>query len=617
MAEGVAARQGRARWRSAAAPRPDPARGALFGRLQLAADARERRARRGHAAAGSAAPESRDVAGVRHARRAFDLPVVPGLGYHAFSLVEAGLGALVASMQLIVVPGTLLSAPKPRRRRQDLGTGATALRAALRAQLGHRGFRRSADAHGVRRPRGSRHRRGEPAARALPRSAGRSEPLPPVEPDPAERALPRGRGDRRFRRMPAPASACARRSFRRGSRRCATPSWSTMPASPPPSSRCWSCSTAFPRAAPRPRHARARRTFGNSRPPAASRCACTRCSRRCKNIFPARTRAVWGWPAWPEAYREPRVRGRDAIRSRSSRARRVLPVPAVAGRTAARRGRGTLARAGLPVGLYQDLAVGVNPRRRRDVDPIRLHALDARIGAPPDEYQSEGPGMGTAAVDSAARSPSAALCALHRGPAQRHAARRCAAHRSRDGIDEAVLDPGGCGPGGRDLRHLPVCRPAGDLGARKRAQPLPRHRRGSRNGAGRRARGDGVASACCRTAPCTSSATDNGEFKPPERLSPRRCGRGQHARSSDPARLLARRRPRRARSARAVSQRGDARTHRSRRARTTARHLLAALERAGLAAGRGDRRCRRPARTWTTRWCRQCTRSSRAPPRRS
>ena len=41
---------------------------------------------------------------MRHARRAFDLPVVPGLGYHAFSLVEAGSGALIASTQLIVCP---------------------------------------------------------------------------------------------------------------------------------------------------------------------------------------------------------------------------------------------------------------------------------------------------------------------------------------------------------------------------------------------------------------------------------------------------------------------------------------------------------------------------------
>src|SRR5688572_11267897 len=55
--------------------------------------------------------EARDVAGVRYERRACELPVMPGPGYHTLSLAEAGSRGPVAATQLIVCPARCYQPP--------------------------------------------------------------------------------------------------------------------------------------------------------------------------------------------------------------------------------------------------------------------------------------------------------------------------------------------------------------------------------------------------------------------------------------------------------------------------------------------------------------------------
>ena len=98
----------------------------------------------------------------------------------------------------------------------------------------------------------------------------------------------------------------------RGSQRAARrASWSTTPASRRPSARCSSCCYAqLPRAA---HAASARRRRAGRRVPRRSArqarrrgAAAARAVRGAAGALPrAPTRACWGWPAWPEAYRDP------------------------------------------------------------------------------------------------------------------------------------------------------------------------------------------------------------------------------------------------------------------------------------------------------------------------
>ena len=103
---------------------------------------------------------------------------------------------------------------------------------------------------------------------------------------------------------------------------------------------------------------------------------------------------VWGWPAWPEAYRDPAAP--EVARFAESHAERVefyeylqwqaeLQLEAV--------GRRSM-ELGLGVGLYQDLAVSVDRGGAEAWANQDLYAIAASVGAPPDDFNLRGQDWG-------------------------------------------------------------------------------------------------------------------------------------------------------------------------------------------------------------------------------
>jgi (1->4)-alpha-D-glucan 1-alpha-D-glucosylmutase len=110
--------------------------------------------------------------------------------------------------------------------------------------------------------------------------------------------------------------------------------------------------------------------------------------------FHAADPALWGWPVWPEAYRDP---GATAVRAFAVDHPDAIQYQQwlqwLAERQLADVGQRSLAR-GLGVGLYQDLAVGVDKGGAETWMHRDLYALDARVGCPPDEFNPLGQDWG-------------------------------------------------------------------------------------------------------------------------------------------------------------------------------------------------------------------------------
>ena len=99
---------------------------------------------------------------------------------------------------------------------------------------------------------------------------------------------------------------------------------------------------------------------------------------------------VWGWPAWPEHYRDPR--SKEVAAFARDRAERVEYFQYLQWQADAQLG-GIARRVrelGMPIGLFQDLAVGVSPGGSETWIEAGLHALAARIGCPPDDFNLKG-----------------------------------------------------------------------------------------------------------------------------------------------------------------------------------------------------------------------------------
>ncbi len=100
--------------------------------------------------------------------------------------------------------------------------------------------------------------------------------------------------------------------------------------------------------------------------------------------------AVWGWPAWPQAYRDPgapeverfAAENADAIGFYAWMQWLTEEQLAAVGRQSWRRGLG--------VGLYQDLALGVSPGGSEAWMMQGCLAAGAHAGAPPDEFNLPG-----------------------------------------------------------------------------------------------------------------------------------------------------------------------------------------------------------------------------------
>ena len=103
---------------------------------------------------------------------------------------------------------------------------------------------------------------------------------------------------------------------------------------------------------------------------------------------------VWGWPVWPQAYRDPAAP--EVARFAESHAERVefyeylqwqaeLQLEAV--------GRRSM-ELGLGIGLYQDLAVSVDRGGAEAWANQDLYAIAASVGAPPDDFNQRGQDWG-------------------------------------------------------------------------------------------------------------------------------------------------------------------------------------------------------------------------------
>lgn len=103
---------------------------------------------------------------------------------------------------------------------------------------------------------------------------------------------------------------------------------------------------------------------------------------------------IWGWPVWPEAYRDPAA---QAVREFAQREAARLEfyqylqwqadqqLGAVARRSAA---------LGLGVGLYQDLAISVDPAGAEVWALQSLYARGVGVGSPPDDFNMKGQNWG-------------------------------------------------------------------------------------------------------------------------------------------------------------------------------------------------------------------------------
>jgi (1->4)-alpha-D-glucan 1-alpha-D-glucosylmutase len=112
--------------------------------------------------------------------------------------------------------------------------------------------------------------------------------------------------------------------------------------------------------------------------------------------FHSQDPAIWGWPAWPGPYRDvasPAVA--DFAREQTERVECYEYLQWEAESQLEAAGRRALDR-GLAVGLYQDLAVGVASGGAETWAWRDLYAPEARIGAPPDDFNLQGQDWGLA-----------------------------------------------------------------------------------------------------------------------------------------------------------------------------------------------------------------------------
>ncbi|EXI88741.1 MAG: Maltooligosyl trehalose synthase [Candidatus Accumulibacter regalis] len=103
---------------------------------------------------------------------------------------------------------------------------------------------------------------------------------------------------------------------------------------------------------------------------------------------------VWGWPAWPEEYRDPQAPAVAAFADEHSEAVEYSAwLQWLADEQLTALGQQSLRR-GVGVGLYQDLAVGVNPGGSEAWAWQGAFAGAAYVGAPPDEFNPVGQNWG-------------------------------------------------------------------------------------------------------------------------------------------------------------------------------------------------------------------------------
>jgi len=110
--------------------------------------------------------------------------------------------------------------------------------------------------------------------------------------------------------------------------------------------------------------------------------------------FQAQDASVWGWPVWPEAYRDPASQAVAAFaQAHAEQIEYYAYLQWLAYQQLEAAGKASLA-AGLGVGLYGDLAVSVDRGGAETWANRDCYALGASVGAPPDDFNLEGQDWG-------------------------------------------------------------------------------------------------------------------------------------------------------------------------------------------------------------------------------
>ena len=131
--------------------------------------------------------------------------------------------------------------------------------------------------------------------------------------------------------------------------------------------------------------------------------------------------AVWGWPVWPEDYRHPEA---PAVRRFAEQQRaRVRFFEYVQWLCDEQLGAVARRASALGIGLYKDLAVAADRAGADSWSDQDGLALEASIGAPPDEFNPAGQNWGLPPLDSA-RARARRLRAVRADAARRHARTR-------------------------------------------------------------------------------------------------------------------------------------------------------------------------------------------------
>ena len=267
--------------------------------------------------------------------------------------------------------------------------------------------------------------------------------------------------------------------------------------------------------------------------------------------------AVWGWPAWPEAYRDSRSAAVAAFaRENGERVDYFLYLQWQAdlqlGQVARR-----LCELNVPLGLFQDLAVGVNPGGSETwIEPGR-YALSARIGCPPDDFNLKGQEWGLPPwipqrLAAAAYGPYVATLR----ELMRHAGVLRLDHVM--GLMRLFWVPEGASAEEGAYVNYPFADLLGILALEsERNQCLVIGEDLGTVPDGLRAAMAEYGLLAYRT--MYFEKTCQGEFKPPARVQPRRRGRRHYPRPADARRLLAGRRPGDALGARSLSVAATAR----------------------------------------------------------
>ena len=105
-------------------------------------------------------------------------------------------------------------------------------------------------------------------------------------------------------------------------------------------------------------------------------------------------RTVWGWPVWPERYRDPASAAvKQFAVEHEERIEFFQYLQWLADEQLGAVARRSL-ELKLGVGLYQDLAVGVDRAGAETWSQQQVYALNAKIGAPPDDFNQAGQDWG-------------------------------------------------------------------------------------------------------------------------------------------------------------------------------------------------------------------------------